>query len=112
MAHSGRNGRKLRNLWIENPKCYYCGRTTILVQVAPKQRMPKKFADFPLRATIEHLRSRLDEKRREPIKGEDDRRLVLACNECNHKRGQEEVANMTKEEIWEMSGKFKVESII
>ena len=91
MAHAGKNGKKLRKLWTDDPKCYYCKRTTVLVQVASNERMPKTFAEYPLRATIEHLRSRFDETRQDPIQDENDRRIVLACNECNFKRGIEEV---------------------
>lgn len=96
--------RKLFRLWHQDPRCHYCGRDTILVMVPSNHRMPKRLANDPLRATLEHLRSRLHKKRREPIrKGE--RRIVLACNECNHKKGREDQEALPKSELQKRSGR-------
>ena len=111
MAHTGRNRKRLMKLWLENPNCYYCGKPTVLVQVAPKQNMPLRFSNFPLRATLEHLRSKLHKKRREP-NHTSEARTVLACNQCNNQQSQKEVANLGIEEVHRRSGKYKAVNII
>ena len=63
--------------WIrQGGLCYHCRRPTQLVMVdgRPTDAL----------ATLEHLRDRLD-----PERGKDDGRehTVMACFDCNHKRG-------------------------
>jgi len=54
----------------------------------------------PQMATIDHLRSRYDETRKEkPTKENNEPRTVLACHACNDKRNEEEQAKVPKEEL-------------
>lgn len=105
MGHAGRNRRKLVRLWMEDPHCHYCKRKTVLVLMAPEERMPRRFSNYPLRATLEHLRSRLHPDRHEPIQQDGERRIVLACNECNQAQNTKEMDGLSREELWERSKK-------
>jgi hypothetical protein len=74
--------KRREKLWVkENGKCYWCGCLTIL---------PDRGEHFPIApdnlATIDHLRSRLQQSRQEPNHGVEER-TVLACFQCNHLRG-------------------------
>jgi len=61
-------------------------------------------AQHPRMATIDHLRSRYDETRREkPTKENNDPRTVLACHACNDQRNEEEQGSMPKEELTKRS---------
>ena len=85
-------------LWRRDPRCYYCRQPTVLVcairwvcrngrwQAVRGGSLP------PDAATIEHLDSRLN-----PHRGNRRRRnrLVLACNQCNHRAGEHEDQAMT-----------------
>lgn len=102
---SGKNRRKrLIKLWTEDPHCHYCKRKTVLVLMAPEERMPRRFSNYPLRATLEHLRSRLHPERQEPVSN-GEQRIVLACNECNQAQNIKEMAGLSLEELWERSKK-------
>jgi hypothetical protein len=104
MGHKGKNRRKLVKLWNQDPHCYYCKRKTVLVLMAPDERMPRRFANYALRATLEHLRSRFHPDRQEPVEN-GEVRIVLACNECNQKKCTEEMAGQNLEELWVRSGR-------
>lgn len=70
-------------LWINDPHCYWCGVETIN-PIGPQNGVLT--ADS---ATIDHIYSRLDPRRREPHHyGET--RTVLSCYACNHERGREQ----------------------
>jgi hypothetical protein len=80
-------------LWhAQEGKCYWCHCDTVLVEpVAKRKEQPHNMA------TLDHLRSRFDPTRREkPKRGE--QRLVMACQECNHRRGAEEIASRSIEQ--------------
>lgn len=72
---------KRRRMWEEDPHCLYCGRATIW-RVRDGSGKPD-----PLEATLEHLRSRYDPRRREKCHGE--RRVFIACWECNNKQNSQ-----------------------
>jgi len=97
--------KRLIKLWTEDPHCYYCKRKTVIVLMAPEERMPRRFSNYPLRATLEHLRSRLNPSRQEPISNGNEQRIVLACNECNQAQNTKEMDGLTREELWERSKK-------
>lgn len=61
-------------------------------------------APVPLDATLEHLRTKLDTNRTEP-NTEHSRRVVLCCWECNQRRGANRVARLSKQELWQRSGR-------
>jgi len=93
-----RNKKRRINLWNENPKCYWCG----IITVNP---IPRKLHDGRLKspkymssntATLDHLTSRLSDKRGSvEIRHE----TVLACKACNEKRGLEESNGLGIEEL-------------
>jgi 5-methylcytosine-specific restriction endonuclease McrA len=74
-----KNIRKRRDkLWIEkNGKCYWCGIDTIITtKILPALNT----------ATLDHLRTRLDDNRLEPNNNNEER-TVLSCWKCNNARG-------------------------
>lgn len=77
--------KQRRRLWHADPRCHWCGRRTILTP--PRANMKKLKVQPPNLATVDHLRSRRDPTRQEPTARGDERRRVLACWECNQKRG-------------------------
>lgn len=84
-----RKKERLLRLWLKDPKCHWCGRTTLYC-------LPLKgFGSLPEQATTEHLNSRLSGKR-SCNNDNREKRIVLACYECNHKRGMEEVKKLYK----------------
>jgi len=76
--------KQLLQMWSENPHCHWCGRTTTL----DGRNENKLTAET---ATLDHLYSRLDPRRKEINKTMEKRRL-LACYECNQRRCHEAVA--------------------
>jgi hypothetical protein len=71
-------------LWEKDHRCHWCGVETIL-KVPHGKKHPPTFA------TVDHLYSRLDPRRRIPSEiGEE--RTVLACKRCNEDRAAREVA--------------------
>jgi len=105
MPHNGRNRRRLLTRWLADSRCHYCGKPTILILIAPQQRMPGRFANYKLRATLEHLRSRLHNGRQEPADGQ--QRIVLACHACNQAANNRETAELSLDELWRRSGRGK-----
>jgi 5-methylcytosine-specific restriction endonuclease McrA len=87
-------------LWKENPNCYYCGKPTILTNL-PKARLPLNAA------TIEHLISRYH-AHRWVKKKKGQRRKVLACYECNHRRSVQETLGLSRAEVLKRSKGFSL----
>jgi len=79
-----RLARQRRRLHAADPRCFYCGVETF---IDPPPGWRRKFC--PLLATIEHLRSRNDPRRREPLRFPGERRHVLACMQCNQARAND-----------------------
>ena len=75
--------RRLIRLWHDDPTCYWCGNSTVLII------SQEGFPGFPRRATIDHLNSRLSGKRN--CNGSVPQ-TVLACYACNQHRANKEVA--------------------
>lgn len=84
--------KRRKRLFKENPFCVYCGIKTILLP--NKGRRGKKWQPNNL-ATIEHIYTRFDPRRRTPNVN-NERRHVLACYKCNHEKGQEAHALYSK----------------
>lgn len=71
-------GSRRKNLYQKfEGKCYWCKREVFL---APQRKNPP-----PNLATIDHIYHKRSPHRREPEGG----KVVLACFECNHRRGEE-----------------------
>ena len=89
MAHKRRE-----KLFKENPHCYYCNVLTIFDRPT-KHNKGRGWQPDNL-ATIEHLYSRFDPRRKIPNTN-NERRHVLACYKCNHERGKAEVNALPRE---------------
>lgn len=102
MSHNGRNRRRLIKLWLKNCECHWCKRPTVLCLPPPGVVGGMRHApDFPARATIDHVHSRLSAERGKC----DDVNTVLACFVCNQRRGREEEAALPVEELHRRSGR-------
>jgi hypothetical protein len=75
--------KQLLKMWNENPHCHWCGKLTTI----DGRKENKQTAET---ATLDHLYSRLDPRRREVNRTMEKRRL-LACYECNQRRCREEM---------------------
>jgi len=93
-------------LWKVDPHCRQCGVLTILPQDIVKGRDRfGKLRHYPDNmATIDHLRSRYDLKRR--IHDRNERRYILLCIKCNNKREKEETSKLKIEKLWELSKRY------
>ena len=80
------------NFWERDKRCYWCGRETILTNE------PHMEAANPLMATIDHLFSR-HTLQRYVSNSKNERRHVLACYECNHRRNNEEMKKIPLKEL-------------
>ena len=78
-----RIARRRRKLWEEDPHCRKCGRLTILSHDPPKKSEGNM-------ATIQHIHSRLDEKRGK-VDGET---TTLFCWRCNNDDNRDSQANL------------------
>jgi 5-methylcytosine-specific restriction enzyme A len=88
-----RKKRRVKRLWQENPRCFWCGQITILPRkFKHHEKIPRNLA------TLDHLRSRLNENRCEPNPNNRER-SVLSCWQCNFERGNREVKNLPIEEL-------------
>jgi hypothetical protein len=91
MPGSGKLKKQLLKMWNENPHCHWCGRMTTLEGRDENKLNPET-------ATLDHLYSRLDPRRKEVNRTMEKRRL-LACYECNQRRCHEEItASNTEKE--------------
>jgi hypothetical protein len=80
MKHANKKKRRLE-LFEKDPHCHWCGREVVLVH------QMRGGATLPNQATLEHLFDRLNPLRFDiRYAGE---RYVLACYECNWRRGLE-----------------------
>ena len=86
-------------LWQADPRCYWCKRLTRLLNI-PEIQGPAP----PDLATIDHLVSRYFPERW--IKRNQTK--VLACYECNARRGMEETKRLSKEELIRRGGGFSL----
>lgn len=88
-------------MWRANPHCYWCGVETVLIEGHHGQQKPSNMA------TIDHLYSRLHPLRHtQPRRGGGgERRLVLACDECNQRRARAEEQRLSMDEKHRRSGR-------
>jgi hypothetical protein len=90
--------RRQRAALFERQKgrCFYCDCEMVLIDGQHVRHPPKNLA------TIEHLDDRYS-----PARGtfQNVRRKVLACLECNHKRGEERTKAMPIYELRVRSGR-------
>lgn len=84
MPSTAKLQRQLLLMWNDNPHCHWCGRLTTLKGRAEQRLTPET-------ATLDHLYSRFDARRKEVNRTTEKRRL-LACYECNQRRCREAVA--------------------
>ena len=83
--------KKLREeLWTKDPHCHWCGRLTVQPSEILKMGQPNP----PEMATIDHLVDRFEGRNRNNFNN-----VVLACNECNNRRGRERQAKIPLEEL-------------
>lgn len=80
-------------LWHKDPHCHWCKTLTVLTTGKLQQANS---------ATIDHLYSKLNPKRRTPCAPGEVRR-VLACYTCNQRRSIEECATLSFEERYRRS---------
>ena len=89
-------------LWQADPRCHWCHRVTVLTDI---KRIEGR-AD-PLMATIDHVVSRVYLARwKSKKKGQ--KRKVLACYECNHKRSVQETLSLSRTEVVKRSQGFSL----
>lgn len=92
--------RRREILWHRDPRCHWCGCLTRLMPGDQHKRagQPKDMA------TVDHLDSRLSGQKAQYHAGEE--RTVLACQECNTRRGREEEQRLGIEEQRRRSGRL------
>jgi len=98
--------RRIMSLWRQNSCCHWCGCQTIVVFRPPKIfGLPLlKFQPVPFEATIDHLYSRFDGRRRQTW-GEET--TVLACWRCNNQRARVEQEQRPIVELQRLARKHK-----
>lgn len=74
--------RHRERLFKQDPHCHWCGRLTKLFTPAPGQKAPGDMA------TVDHVISRLTRTSRAEYHHKSNK--VLACENCNRRRGAEE----------------------
>jgi hypothetical protein len=87
--------RRRNRLWADDPSCHWCGKETVLPMDLPGGGNDQT---EPRMATIDHLDSRLDETRG-AFPNHEITRTVLACRECNERRGSTRQAQLPIEEL-------------
>lgn len=93
----GKHSRRKYQLWLRDPRCYWCGKVTVILDLAKIKKPPLNLA------TLDHLRSRLSNER-----GSDYRvSTVLACLECNQNRAKvEEKQTLSIGQIRQRAGRW------
>ena len=85
--------KKKRKLFQEqNGLCWYCKTEMILIFEKPKAKVPSPSN----MATFEHLDDRFNQERGTRT---GERRIVLACNQCNHAQGKQQQAEQPIKEL-------------
>lgn len=98
MAHEPKLSNKelRRQLFDADPKCHWCGRETVWTEL-PGGKLP------PNAATLDHLYTRYEMETRASMGNP----FVLACNQCNHDRGEEATRQQPIEELWRRAGQLE-----
>lgn len=97
MANSSRLARRRRKLWLEDDRCRFCRKPTLLAEFCTKKIVAQNRDRL---ATIEHLDSRYNPDRG---KSENEERTTLACWRCNNDRNKIEQELMPREILHERS---------
>lgn len=92
-----RKRARLRYLRERHKRCWYCKTELVYYPLKKGERTPDNYA------TIEHLNSKLQYPNGRPDPKYKKRTLVVACFKCNIERSEKEVAQLSKEELWERS---------
>lgn len=92
--------KRVRMFEAQAGLCFYCQKSMVLM-FGHHKHQPDNLA------TIEHLRDRLHEGRREPPMNQ-ERRQVLACFKCNNLVGAERYKALPIEEQRERAGRYPV----
>lgn len=90
-----RRSKKLRLFAEQQGRCHYC-------MVGMELTFHEVKHPWNTLATLEHLDDRFSEERGQHG---GERRVVLACMQCNHQRGTASQQQQTKEELWRRSGR-------
>jgi hypothetical protein len=90
-------------LWNENPHCHWCGKLTVLTNLAKIGNNPD-----PDMATVDHIVSRYSYYRWVRKSRNEEQRKVLACYDCNQKRSAQETLCLSREEILRRSKGFSL----
>ena len=99
MDHDRLSKKELRlQLWETDPHCYWCGKLTIWIDLS--KRVKKQ--EWKDAATIDHLYTRYEMEMRKT----NGNPVVLACQECNHRRGAEATKAQPIEELWKRAGQY------
>lgn len=99
---SSKNLAKQRyRLWLNNPRCHYCGKVTVYKPAHHKMEISRD--ERPRLATIDHIRPRHHPDRQKPPEP-GELLHVLACNQCNNERDKRELAEKPKEWFEENGG--------
>ena len=96
------NHRQKVELHARDPRCHWCKRITKLIC----EKVIKGHAD-PLMATIDHIVSRYHPHRWVKKKA-NQKRKVLACYECNHRRSVQETLSLSRADILRRSRGFSL----
>lgn len=96
-SHGWRAKKRVRLFAEQNGLCYYCRCKMVLNNATHGGKFPDNMATF------EHLRDRLDPRRRRPNPS-GEQRIVLACSRCNQERGRQRVAALGLDEQRRRSG--------
>ena len=89
--------RRKEILFARHPFCYWCGKEVKIYSYKHHGKSPLDMA------TLDHLRTRYNPERQ--ILSPHKEQTVLACWECNHRRGEEDTKNIPIEELHRRSGK-------
>ena len=97
MNHKIKRRKKTKLFQEQDGLCWYCKTEMILIFEQPKAKVPSPSN----MATFEHLDDRFNQKRGTRT---GERRIVLACNKCNHAQGKQRQAEQLIEELHRRSG--------
>ena len=92
MNRKQKRRKKTKLFQEQDGLCWYCKTEMILIFESPKPKVPS-----PLNmATFEHLDDRFNQERGSHT---GKRRIVLACNQCNHAQGKQRQAEQPIKEL-------------
>ena len=93
--------QKRRLYEVQGGLCHWCGQPMLPPELSPKRRGEKQQSNL---CTLDHIDSRLNTERgRHAGKP----RRVAACFECNQRRCNKEVAQLSIKDKWARSGRPK-----